>query len=545
VEDPECHLGAKLCSNAKGEVIVMVIYWGNKLGKMKKLVFMLFVLSGLTLQAQKNNADSAIMTSIKREALKNSKSSEILTKLCDDFGPRVMWSPEYTKALDWVSIKLKEWNLQNVNTEGIDLVGKCWSMKKYFAHITEPFFMPLIAYPKVWSPSTNGVIECEVIYLDAKSESDFEKYKGKMKGKIILITEPFGEEPYKILVSRYADSTLQRMENITLLSKEEKENNAKRKEEMDAQMLSYFNFLTQKVAFCKREGALLLLDHGLKYYGITQVWGATMITQAKDEVDFLIKLASLPDTPETVPQMSVSLEQYCHLVRLCKKGTPVKIQGNVDVQFKEPQQGFNLIAEIPGTDLKSEVVMIGAHIDSYHVGLSAADNTVGVVTCMEAMRILQKSGVKPRRTIRIGLWAGEEEGYLGSSAYIKNHFTNGKETCYAYFNMDNGAGRFRGVYAQENEGAKKVFKEWMNIINDPKFKTVDLSEAENTDHVSFDKAGIPGFQFIQDELDYYKIYHTNADMMERVPRDDMKQNAYYMAMFAYLAAMRDGKFPPK
>ena len=512
---------------------------------MKKLIFVLFVLSVLTLQAQISKIDTTILKSIKKEALQNSKSSEMLTALCDEIGPRVTWSPEYNKAIDWASAKLKEFNLQNINKESIDLVGKSWTMKKYYAYITEPFFMPLIAYPKVWSPATNGEIECEVIYLDAKTENDLEKYKGKLKGKIVLFAEPYGEEPYRKLINRYTDSTLLGLEKNTIPSKEYKDKFAKRKAEIDVQMLPYFNFIAKKIEFCKNEGALLIFDHGYKYYGITQVWGATMTVPAKDQIELLIRLASIPNLPETLPQMSVSLEQYNHLVRLCKKGKTVKIQANVDVKFQEPQQGFNLLAEIPGTDLKDEIVIIGAHIDSYHVGLSAADNTAGVVTCMEAMRVIQKLDIKPRRTIRIGLWAGEEQGYLGSTAYIKNHFTNSNEKCYAYFNMDNGAGRFRGIYAQENEGAMKLFIEWMNVINDPKFKTVDISEADNTDHVPFDKAGIPGFQFIQDELEYYKIYHTNADMVERVPRDDMKQNAYYMAVFAYLAAIRDGGFPQK
>ena len=513
---------------------------------MRKIILLAFVISTFATQAQTVKIDTALIGNIRREAFNNSKASEVLINLCDNIGPRLMWSPEYQKAADWISKKFNEWGISDVKYDSIGLMGKSWSINAYSAALTSPSFMSLIAYPKNWSPATAGTIESEVVWVDAKTVEDLDKYKGKLKGKIVLFSEGAMLRPEtEAFVKVLQDTTLQRMASEkldTAISNKEK----RETEEYFAYLVEMFKLETKKVAFCKNEGVALILDYNYKYYGTVQVWAAVALGDFDNIYDYLALNASNPNFPETVPQMTISLEQYNYLIRLIKKQKQPKVKAQIDVKNDKAVEGFSVIAEIPGTDLKNEIVMIGGHLDSYPVGLSATDNTAGVVTCMETARIIKTLGLKPRRTIRIALWAAEEEGLLGSKAYIKKHFAkNSNETCYLYLNMDNGAGKFRGIYAQENIKAANIFKEWVKNINDPLFQTVCIRSTENTDHVAFDEAGLPGFQFIQDDLDYFKTYHTNMDMPERIPKDNLKHNSFIMASLAYMASVRDGDFPIK
>ena len=518
---------------------------------MNKIIYSAIIIAILSQTAFSQNQiakiDTSVFSKIKKEAQNNSAVIEILTTLCDEYGPRLMWSPEYKKAGDWVSSKLQGYGLQNVILEDVGKTGKTWTLKNFHATVVEPYCTPLIAYPKAWSLGTNGTIKSDVVHLIIKEEKDFEKYKGQLKGKIVLISDQQMLWPYTDpMVERYADSTLLKFANATIPTSEEKEKEKAEKEKVDKYYEEYFKLMAKKIDFCKKEGAALTIDAGSKYYGSVQVWGATSSVETKDMVEFLIKQSCDPTLPETLPQITVSTEQYNGIIRALRKGKNVKMEVNIDVKIEEPSKGFSIIAEIPGTDLKDEIVIIGAHFDTYHSGKGAADNTASVADCIEAMRILKNLNLNYRRTIRIGLWGGEEQGYVGSKAYIEKHFTkNSKEKCYAYFNMDNGVGLFRGINAQENEGAKKLFAEWLKLINDPKFQTVSIASAESTDHVAFDEAGLPGFQFIQDPLDYMKTYHTNVDLVERIPREDLKQNAINLAIFAYIASMQSGGFPQK
>jgi len=494
-------------------------------------------------KAQKSTIDTSLLNKIKKEAFSNSQSYKLLTTLCDEYGPRLTWSPAYKKAADFVVDKLNEWKMQNVHIENFDKIGKSWTIRNYFAQVTEPWFIPLIAYPKAWTPGTNSIIESDLVYLDAKSEKDFEKYQGKLKGKIVLIVDQVLLNPIHsgITFSRLSDSTLFEYENA---SAPDTATLSKQKNEKD-KYLESLQFISKKVAFCKNEGASLLLDPSLSYYGIVKVMGVVTPVEPKTLNDFWYGLAYNPDIPETVPQMKVSLEQYNHLMRLLKKGKTVKIKANIDVVFDKPQNGFNVIAEIPGTDLKNEVVIIGAQLDTYQSSSGAVDNTVGIVTCMETLRILSNSGIKPRRTIRICLFGGGEEHQLGSYDYVKKHFEKySPEKCYINFN-NICAGRYRGIFSMENNDSKPVFKEWMSYINDPKFKTVSFLTSNQADNTPFDEAGLPGFGFIQDDLDFGNVNHSNMDVIERVQREDLKQNAFIMAALAYFASVRDGDFPGK
>lgn len=514
---------------------------------MKKfLIFFVLLLQILINEAQSKDIDTAAINKIRNEAINNSKAMETLKSFCYLNGGRLMWSPEYKRAADWLSEKLKELGIPKVYYEDINRNGKSWSLKKFYANLTEPYTIPIIGNPKEWTPGTNGVLRTEVVYLNVKTEADFEKYKGKLRGKIVCISDPVPARVNTLpWVTRFSDDSLKSMSNFTIPDSLEKIKLKEVEKKNNEAYLQYFHFIVQKIEFCMNEGAVMLVDPGSRLYGLNQVWANICAAPPKDVFDFLSKDAGDPEIPESLPQISISTEQYNAIVGAVERGAKVEMEAVIEVEKGGAEKGFNLIAEIPGTDLKDEVVILGAHLDSYSYANGVVDNGTGVIACIEALRVLKTLGLQPRRTIRIGLWGAEEEGLFGSKAHIEKHFKSGKEKCYAYFNMDFGVGRFRGIYAQENQGAGNLFKEWMNIINDPKFRTVCPAIVKNTDHVSFHEAGLPGFQFIQDLLDYYRIFHTNMDFIERIPKDDFENDAYIMTAFAWLAANKEGEFPQK
>jgi Zn-dependent M28 family amino/carboxypeptidase len=268
------------------------------------------------------------------------------------------------------------------------------------------------------------------------------------------------------------------------------------------------------------------------------------------------------NAPKIIPQVTVSVEQYNRMVRMIQKGVHVQVEINLVARYyTDDPMSYNVIAEIPGTDLKDEVVMLGAHLDSWHSGTGATDNAAGSAVCLEAFRIIQALGLKPRRTIRIGLWTGEEEGLLGSRAYVAKHFgerpmNNGQpgelvlkpehEKFAGYFNLDNGTGKIRGIYLQGNEAVGPIFRAWLAPFRDLGASTITVSNTGGTDHQSFDGVGLPGFQFIQDEIEYNaRTHHSNQDVYDRIQADDMKQASLIMASFVYNAATRDEKLPRK
>jgi carboxypeptidase Q len=513
---------------------------------MKKVVLIILFIQFSFLYAQDLKIDTTNLGRIKNEAIYNSTAMDNLKTFCYLHGARLMWSPQYKKAAEWLSSKLKEIGIPKVYLEDINHSGKSWSLKKYYLNLVEPYTLALIGNPKEWTPSTSGLIRSEVVYLKAKTEADLEIYKGKLSGKIVFISDPTPLRLYtNPWVTRFSDDSLKSLSNVTIPDAEQKKKAKEDEDNNNEQYVQYFKFVSKEVEFCKNEGAALLIDAGYRYYGLNQVWANVAAVPPKDIYDFLTKYAGDPNIPESLPQITLTMEQYNTVLGILEKGGTAVMEAEIDVEKGGVEKGFNVIAEIPGTDLKNEIVMLGAHLDSYPFANGAADNGASVIACVEAIKILKTLGLQPRRTVRIGLWGGEEEEYLGSLYHIKKHFTEGKEKCYAYFNMDFGVGRFRGIYTEENQGAADLFKEWMKAINDPKFQTACLNIVKNSDHQVFHEAGLPGFQFIQDPLDYYKIYHTNVDFVDRIPKDDLINNAFYMAVFAWFAANREGEFPQK
>jgi carboxypeptidase Q len=525
----------------------------------------LFISSFSVAQQRASTIDTTTMAAIRDEALKHSEVMTTLSYLSDVYGPRLTWSPEYREAAQWASGKLKEWGLQNVHFENWAPVGKGWTLKKFSAQVTAPRAFPLEAYPKAWSPSIKGTVEGEVVRFSANLESDFEQFKGKLKGAIVLMDNA---RPLRARftpdATRLSDSALVKLANSDV---------AASRMRMDSTTQQYIVNLmktaAKKIAFCQKEGAVVLINNSMGDDGtvFTQEASSGYLPKSFSDAFNSATSAYGEKSPTFLPQVSVASENYNRIIRMIEKGQKVRMAVSLEASITKADSAFNTVAEIPGTDLKDEIVMIGAHFDSWQAGTGATDNGTGSAVCLEAVRILQKLGLKPRRTIRIGLWGGEEQGLFGSHAYVSKHFAEQAgdyfstlmggpaapitkkdeyEKFSVYFNNDNGSGKVRGVYMQGNEAVRPMFREWLAKYGDPTAQTLSLSNTGGTDHLSFDGVGLPGFQFIQDPIDYEtRTHHSNEDVWDRAQEGDLKQASAMMAIFAYNAAMQDAQFPRK
>jgi carboxypeptidase Q len=507
--------------------------------------------------AQTEKVDTAMVSKIKKEGFDNSQVMHILSMLTDVHGPRLTNSPGYKKAADYAKTTLQSWGLQNVHYDiWSEEFGRGWQLKKFSLQALTPVYFPVIAHPKAWSPGIKGPVQAEVVYLDIKKEEDVQQYKGKLKGKIVLFSLPTPVKPgFDADAKRYSDTELLEMANSSL---QESFGGRRFRPSTDPQRLAYL-----KWDLCMKEGAIAVLEasSGARLEdGTLAVSAATVPYPA--EVPFDQRASSRSaNAPKILPQIVVAAEHYNRMVRQIQKGVAVKLDLTFEAEFTPAEKGFNVIAEIPGTDLKDEVVMIGAHLDSWHSGTGATDNASGSAVMMEAMRILKAMGVSPRRTIRIGLWGGEEQGLLGSASYVKRtlgerldktfpydsiQLTPAAEKFSVYFNMDNGSGKYRGVYMQGNQNAQPVFRSWFKPFEKLGAATLTLQNTSGTDHLSFDRIGLPGFQFIQDPIEYFsRTHHTSMDVYDKAIEDDLKHNAVITAAFAWLAANREGLFPRK
>ncbi len=509
---------------------------------------------------------------IKDEALNRSQVMQTLSYLSDVIGPRLTGSPGMKRANDWTRDQLAKWGLQNSHLESWGPFGRGWTLKRFSAQVTEPLTIPLIAYPKAWSPGTGGPITAPVIYVDAKDEAGLQAFKGKLKGAIIL-TSPMRE------VKALFDSPSTRLveKDLLALADAPEPRRGGRRPPQTPEQRAAFQFAAKRNQFFHNEGAAILIDSSrLGDGGTIFVQGATVPQQPADESAGTTPARQSPvyarNAPKITPQLVMAVEHYNRMARMLEAGEKVKMTVDLDVEWQETDpMGYNTIAEIPGSDLKDEVVMLGGHMDSWHGGTGATDNAAGVAVAMEAMRIIQALNLKPRRTIRVALWSGEEQGLLGSRAYVAEHFgkietpaaTPGAppspgaaagtlvtkpeyEKLSGYFNLDNGTGIVRGVYLQGNEAIRPLFRQWLAPFREMGAATLTISNTGGTDHLSFDAIGLPGFQFIQDEIEYdTRTHHSNQDVFDRIQADDMKQASTIMAAFVYNTAMRDEKLPRK
>ncbi len=524
---------------------------------------------------------------IKDEGMNRSQVMQHLSYLTDVIGGRLTNSPNMKRANEWTRDTMAKWGMQNAKLEAWGPFGRGWSLKSFSAQVIEPQAIPLIAYPKAWSPSTKGTVTADVVYLDVNSDDDFTKYKGQLRGKIVLVSRIRSlKADFEPMGTRLKDDELAKMAADPMAAPRAQpqpgQNQAQQPTPEQQERARQLQVAQKMGGFVLDEGAAVAIDNSrIGSGGTIFVSSASAVpppangTPAPAGAAARGRFAAYNKDMESrmVPQMTMATEDYNRLVRMIQHGVKPKMSVDIQTQYHdEDLMGYNTVAEIPGTDptLKSELVMLGGHLDSWHSGTGATDNAAGCAVAMEAARILIASGLKPRRTIRVALWSGEEQGLNGSREYVKQQFGEMRgggnqfgppdpnapkpeliraanyDKLSAYYNLDNGTGRIRGVYMQGNAGVRSIFEAWLAPFADAGAKTLTMSNTGGTDHLSFDRIGLPGFQFIQDEIEYdTRTHHSNQDNYDRIQADDMKQAATIMAAFVYQTAMMDEKMPRK
>jgi hypothetical protein len=480
--------------------------------------------------------------------------------LADVYGPRLTGSPGIEQAAGWTLKKFEEWGLANPHRETFPF-GRGWSLVRFHATMLEPQVQPLIGFPGAWTPSTNGTVTADVVRVEIDSEDDFARYKGKLARKIVLL-QPAREVRMLegLIVSRMDEAAMAEAATTPIPAARGGRGRGAAAGQPAGRGGRGQSVAARIQPFLKAEGVVATFNRGSD--NLTSSIGSNLSMQhqrADGGTVFPSGGGSRTSDPSTLlPTVTLAVEHYNRMIRILDKGVPVKVELNLETRFHEETTpgGFNLVAEIPGTDpvLKDEVVLLGAHFDSVAAATGATDNATGSAAMMEAMRILKAIGVKPRRTIRIALWGAEEQGLLGSRAYAREHFgdpatmqlkpAHGKIS--VYFNSDNGTGKIRGVWLQGNLAVRPIFEQWIAPLKDLGVEALAPRSVSSTDHVAFDSLGIPAFQFMVDRLEYNsRTHHSNMDTVDRVQRDDMVQHATVIAVFAYNAAMRDEKLPRK
>jgi hypothetical protein len=514
--------------------------------RQRSVLFLFLVLTAfaaLPVAQQMEKLDYAAIGQIRDEGLNRSQVMDTLFWLTDRYGPRLTGTPAIDEAGAWTMKKMTDWGLANVHREDWDF-GKGWSLVRFSAHMVEPQIQPLIGLPKTWSVGTGGPVTADVVRVTLATDADFGRYKGQLKGKIVL------SQPARVVrmlegpfIVRMDGDLAKEAETTPILSQRDQPSGR------DVQL-----FQQRVQQFYQDEGVVAVFDRGSDADTANMGSNLSVNQQHPDGGTIFPGVANRAGAPAGVPQVTLAVEHYNRMVRLIEHDVPVRAELDQRVQFHDSLKGFNLVGEIPGTDLASEVVMLGAHFDSHSFATGATDNATGSAAMLEALRIITTLGLKPRRTIRVGLWGGEEEGLLGSKAYVLAHFADPRTMVLkpehgklaAYFNLDNGTGRIRGVWLQGNLAARPVFEQWIVPLHDLGVTMLGPRDVAATDHSSFDAVGLPGFQFVQDRLEYNsRTHHSNMDTYDRVQRDDLVQQATVAAVFAYDAAMRDERLPRK
>lgn len=576
-------------------------------------------------KAEASKSGDDVTARIRDEGLNRSQVMKTVLYMTDVIGPRLTNSPGLKRANEWTAKTLKEFGLENAKLEAWGPFGTGWTLKRFSAQVTEPLCIPLIGIPKAWSPGTGGVVTGEVVHLDATDEKGLEKYKGKLKNAIVLVGNPREvKAQFEAPGKRHTDKQLLDMANApepvqpggragvpqgkaaAKKADEPKKAEPEKKQELankatepkkaepakakdgDNRAADVVNraratasFPTRRIQFLLEEGVAVMVETSFKGDGGTYFVQSASVPQPAPatppptsgrsfgpRVNAHDKIA-----PKTIPQVVVTVEHFNRMMHMLKAGEKLKAEFEIAVEFqKDDLMGYNTVAEIPGTDLKDEIVMLGGHMDSWHGGTGATDNAAGCAVGMEAVRIIKALGLKPRRTIRIALWTGEEQGLLGSRGYVGQQFgriqgaASGldgmfaasanptapivKKPAYdkfqAYFNLDNGTGKIRGVHLQGNEAARPIFRKWLQPFADLEAVTITANNTGGTDHLSFDGIGLPGFQFIQDEIEYDpRTHHSNMDVYDRLQAEDLKQASTIMAAMIWNAATMDERFPRK
>ncbi|MDX9769060.1 MAG: M20/M25/M40 family metallo-hydrolase [Tenuifilaceae bacterium] len=474
---------------------------------------------------------------IRDQAFSKSELREMAIELTDGIGPRLSGTQGFLNSVVWAKNRLQFMGVENARVETWGEFGNGWEMEKFYIAQTKPYYQPLVAVPQAWTGSTNGLVKAEVVMVNASSAQELEQYKGKLHGKVVITPyEKDLEVSFEPLASRFTDEDLAKQNEISQIRPDmdpfiRDRQRASRQRGLSANDL---------VEFCQSEGAIALISNSGSY-GVVRSGGARNGRNL---------------TELGLPVIDMTHEHYGRMVRLIDREAPVELE--LDIQNRlvtDDKMGYNVIGEIKGTNrkLKDEVVMIGAHIDSWHAGTGANDNGSGVIVMMEVMRILKQSGVKLDRTVRIALWGAEEQGLHGSRNWVKaNIYDSETETkgpeydkLSAYYNFDYGTGWVRGIFLQDNLALKPIFEEFLKPVHDLGAKAISTRNPGSSDHMAFNRLGIPGFALIQDRIDYGRGYHTNMDTFDRIQLADLKQAAVVVATLVYQTANHPEKLPRK
>lgn len=494
--------------------------------------------------------DLDAVTKIRQQGFRHSQVMDLAWNLTEGIGPRLTGTPQELEAHEWAKAKMEEWGM-TVRLDSYEF-GRSWIADRVQVRMLSPYVQPLEALSAAWAPGTDGPIQGRVVRANLENESDLEKWTGKLEGAIILTDDL--QEPEQIegdLFHRWDEEGLEEVEMYELPS--DRWGNWRQRR------MKRFMFREKLAEFYAAEGVLAVVEPSSRDNGIVRVSGNSGNRSTENVLG--------------VPSLTMATEQYNRLVRMLDRDIEPILEIDVDVTWFIDRDAYNTIADLPGSDLAGEIVVVGAHLDSWHTGTGATDNGGSCAVVMEALRIIKDAGLQPRRTIRVGLWSGEEQGLLGSRDYVSRYLATrpettdpeqlelpswarettwpiqtlpGFETTSVYFNLDNGNGRIRGIWAEENAAAVPIFEAWFEPLEDLGVTTVSMRTSGGTDHMAFDRVGIPGFQFIQDRMDYMgRTHHTNVDTYDHLHADDLKQSAVVIATVIWHAANRDEMFPRK
>lgn len=500
---------------------------------MKRITNCLLLLLFFFVTYSQESIDTSILNKIRDEGLNHSQVDHIAHYLIDVSGPRLTNSPGYIKASNWAVSEMKSWGLANAHLDAWGKFGPGWNLQKCYVAIKKPYYQTMIAYPNAWTKGTNGLAAGDVVIIKDLNADSIRKYNYQVKGKVVIVRQKNTElrSAFTSFAERLTDDSLAKLNDTYMFTPE-----------MINQVKVIVANLRNAVSELEKRGAVaLLFNRGASRDGTVRAdewWSGVK--------GMFPQLLVINTTPE----------DYYRIQRLVDSNIPVQLEMDVATQMGGDETAYNVIAEIPGSDpqLKSEVVMLGGHLDSWYSGTGATDNGAGSAVMMEAVRILKTLNLKPKRTIRIALWSGEEQGLFGSTGYVRKYFGDpatlkllpAQANVSSYFNLDNGTGKIRGIYAQNNEKVQPIFQQWITPLKDLGVTTISLRNTGATDHIPFDAVGIPGFQFIQDPIEYEtRTHHTNMDVYDHLMIDDLKQAATVVAWFVYNAANRPEKLPRK
>jgi hypothetical protein len=481
-------------------------------------------------QVVQERVDLEVVRRIREEGLERSQLPALAAHLTDVIGPRLTGSPGMKRANDWTAGKFREWGLTSVVVEPWGEFGRGWERVSYSGRVLTPFVEPLAAQPTAWTGSTRGTVTGAVTLVRADSLPHLAQYRGKLKGAVVMMQAEPDVEPMWAAAARR--TTLDELLNPPAPAAQPAALGNQLRETFQERARRMRELRDSTDALFRREGVLAVLVPSSRAYGILRGGGSAAGRDAT--------------LPEPLPELVLSQEQYAHIHRNVSADVAVRLELNVQNKFfADDLQAYNTLADFAGTDKAGEYVMLGAHLDSWHLGTGATDNAAGSIVMMEAMRILKTLGLQPRRTVRIGLWSGEEQGLLGSRNWVEKHpDLHGRIS--AYVNVDNGTGKLRGIWDQMNEAAIPIFEQMLFPFRDLGVVAVRHGNTGGTDHLSFDRAGIPGFNFIQDPIAYGTMtHHTELDVYDHLMLDDLKQAAVVVAFTVYQLATREEMMPRK